>query len=628
MGGTPPPPPGFKVDTPAPPPGFKLDKGTDLPGSVFDKPTAGQRLKRIGKAVAPFVAGTALPIAASALVGPEAALPVKVGAQALAGAAQPYVEAGVNKLTGGSPQAPTLRTVVTSAAFNAGLSALGESLTPGKASKVAGQIKGLPEEAQTVGNVKQAMRNRDFWIKSGASPEQADRIVTMPETDLEALTKQNVKAGQDFKGAFQSVLDHQRAEFKTRYDAVLGEAGKAPGDPLPIGQAFENAAQGAGQHELSPAFRGFLQRKGLEITHAGESGGPSVGGTPWKQLPQKLKDQIIAAGGAKDIQSPGGSPNELRQLRTELRENVPSNATNLDKQTANQLNEMLTKEIDSRMTAAGAQPEQIAAMHSLDEEYGRFQDTIKKLDPRSGTFGSQISDLLFDKQMKNPEQAVNFIRMAQAAEQANPGEVMPQLQSSMMDHILSETKQQAQGRPVEEMRLIQNLQKQWGGDRNASAVMGAVFGKDSPMANLTTASKVLGALANPDAVASKTAEKSGLGAFQLTVPHFLLRLGVAYAAYSALTGSPTGPWQDMRKDPTRFLLGLAGLMASTTVASKIMSSTDTALKDSYVNWLLDPSDKTISNLGTRMGAVAGGITSAPTPSSGSAPPPHGSTPAS
>jgi hypothetical protein len=591
----------------------------DLPPSVMngpDTPTSASelpaRLKSLGKKAAQFGAGVALPVGA-AIATEGASLPIQAGAQALAGAAQPFAEAGVSKLMGGNPAMPGLKDAAKSAAFNAGLFLIGKIPTAGKASAVAGQIRALPEEAQTVGNVKQAMRNRDFWIKGGATPEQADQIVTMPATDLEALTTRNVKAGQDFKGAFQAVLDHQRGDFKARYDAVLGEHGEAKMDAAPIGQQFEQFGKGDGQHELTPTFRGFLQRKGLELTKAGETAGPSVGGVAWKDLPQKLKDQIKGQGGSQGIVPPTGemSVSEMRALRTELRENVPSNPSNLDKQAANQLNTQLTQTIDAKLAESGAKPEQIAAMHSLDEEYGRFQDTIRKLDPRSGKFGSQIADLLFDKQLKNPEQAVNFVRMAQAAETANPGEVMPQLRTALREKILAETKQQAQGRPVEEMRLIQNMQKQWGGDKNAQAVMGAVFGADSPMANMTTASRVLGTLANPDAAASK-ASTSILGDLTKGVMshNMLLKLAMAYGTYRAVAGGTGSPWKDL-SDPAKMIPPLMAIFLGGKMADFALGAADTQIQKTYVNFLLEPNAKTVSNFANVLGGSSGAIAGLP-----------------
>jgi hypothetical protein len=303
--------------------------------------------------------------------------------------------------------------------------------------------------------------------------------------------------------------------------------------------------------------------------------------------------------------------NGLRSFRTELRENLPAGATNLDKQAYNQLNTQLTQEIDSKLAESGAKPEQIAAMHSLDEEYGRFQDTIKKLDPRSGKFGSQISDLLFDKQLSNPEQAVNFVRMAQAAEQAHPGEVMPQLRASFMDHVLSETKQQAQGRPVEEMRLIQNLQKQWGGDKNARAVMGAVFGADSPMANMTTASKVLGSLANPDAVAAKGAHTvlSDL-AKGVTSHNFIVRLALFYGTYRAIAGGTGSPWKDLG-DPEKMIPPLMAMMVGGKMADFALGAADTQIQKAYVDFLLNPNSKSLSNVTSVLGGIGGAASGRP-----------------
>jgi hypothetical protein len=301
------------------------------------------------------------------------------------------------------------------------------------------------------------------------------------------------------------------------------------------------------------------------------------------------------------------TPAQAQTLRTELRENIPSNPTNLDKKVANELNQKLTDTIHESM-----KPEQRAAFDALDAEYGRFQDTIKKLDPRSGKFGSQISDLLFDKQLSNPEQAVNFVRMAQAAEQAHPGEVMPQLRASFMDHVLSETKQAAQGRPVEEMRLIQNLQKQWGGDKNARAVMGAVFGADSPMANMTTASKVLGSLANPDAVAAKGAHTvlSDL-AKGVTSHNFIVRLALFYGTYRAIAGGTGSPWKDLG-DPEKMIPPLMAMMVGGKMADFALGAADTQIQKAYVDFLLNPNSKSLSNVTSVLGGIGGAASGRPT----------------
>lgn len=598
--------------------------GANVPGSVMGgPPTTGNRLAGATRTMGEVAVGTALPVAAAAL-GPEGQA-AQVAVQGAVGAAQPYVEAGIDKLTGGDPAMPSLKDAARSAAFNAGLTFLGGIPKAGKAAAVAGQIRALPEEAQTVGNVKQAMRLRDFWLKSGATPEQADQIVTLPQTDLEALTHQNVQAGKDFKGAFQSVLTNQRAEFKNRYEAAMGKAADVPFDPTSTGQAFLAATQTGGQHELSPAFRSFLARKGNEL--AVEKGSAVTSDSVMLPdgsvyVPGKAQTTAPSLGNtnSKTSQDTGPfTPQKARELRTELRENLPASATPLDKKVFNDLNTQLTKTIEGKLEEGGAKPENIAAMRAIDDEYGRFQDTIQKLDPRSGKFGNQISDLLFDKQLKNPEQAVNFVRMAQAAEQAHPGEVMPQLRASFMDKVLSDTKQEAQGRPVEEMRLIQKMQSQWGGDKNAHAVLGSIFGADSPMANTTTGAKVLGALANSDAAAQKLASSAGLRN-AITPPHWLIKIGGAYALYSAMTGSPTGPWSDMHKDPARFLAGMGALMLSTTMAGKILGSADKAVQAKYVDFLLDPSAKTLSNATSAMGSFAGSISGLPSDKSSTPPP--------
>src|SRR6185437_16717132 len=77
MGGTPTPPPGFKLGAPPPPPGFKLDNSP----SVMDpksQPTLGQKFKQIGKSLAAPVAGMGTAVEGAeiggALAGPPGAI--------------------------------------------------------------------------------------------------------------------------------------------------------------------------------------------------------------------------------------------------------------------------------------------------------------------------------------------------------------------------------------------------------------------------------------------------------------------------------------------------------------------------------------------------------------------------
>lgn len=608
MAGLPPPPPGVKFTDPPAPAGVTF---VDEPGSVFDKPSTGTSLKRIGKAAVKLGVGAGLPIAAGMALGPEASVPARIGAQAVAGAISPYAEYVTSRLTGEHPQVPGIKDALKSAAFNAAFAAPGEALAAraGRAAKVAGEIRALPAEAQTGANVKQALQNREVWKRLGLNDQQIDAAIESPE--LQAEMARNIAAGKDYKGAFQATLDSTRSDFHARYDKILGPYADTKIDAVPIGQQFEALAQGTGQHELTPTFRGFLQRKGLELTHAGESGGPSVGGVPWKQLPETLKEQIRAQGGAQGVKAPSTEMGiqQIRDLRTELRENLPASATNLDKQAYNQLLTQLNGIEQNTLKHAGATPEQIGALSKLDEEYGTFQQTVKALDPRSERFGTDVAKLLWTNVAKNPADAVNFIRMAESAESLRPGEVMPALRASFMENAIAETRSAAQGRPIEEMRLLQKLQTQYGGDKNLRAVTDAMFGKGNPISNPTTLARALGQLSKPDQVAADAAK--GVSPFH--VPTWLLRLGVSYSMYGALTGSIASPWTDMHKNPARFLTGMAALYASTAFASKVFTYGDRKVQSAYVNFLLNPSADSLKTFSTVAGGIASGVSSMPTP---------------
>ncbi len=574
----------------------------DMAGSVYE-PT-GQRLKRQGKTAAELAVGVALPAAASYFTG-GASIPVQIGAQALAGAAQPYAEAGVEKAFGGSPLMPGWKDAARSAAFTAGAAMIGEGIAgkAGTGAAAGAEIKALPKEAQTVGNLRQALRNRDFWKAHGLTDDQIDAAVKTPEIQTD-LAKQ-IAAGQQYRGAFQTVIDETRKTFKARYEPLIPKDVKV--DSVPIGQAFEGAAQAGGEHEITPSLRSFLQRKGLELTRAGETTGPSVGGVPWKALPEKLKEQIRAQGGKQGIATPTSDLGiqGLRDLRTELRENISASATNLDKKVASQLNDQITKAIDEHLT-----PEQRGAMKALDEEYGRFQEVIKKLDPRSEKYGDDVANALMDPMVKNPNDAANFIRLAKAAEAARPGEVMPQLRAAMLDKFVNEAR--VGNRPMDEMRALQKIQETWGGQKGTQAVLSQVFGKDSPIASPATMARVLGVLQTSDRIAADASQglMKQAGMF-LRSPEFLMRLALSYGVYRAIAGGTGSPWKDI-SDPGKMLPPLMAFWLSGKMARFALGAADTRIQHAYVNFLLNPSDaRVVQKWAAVAGGSAGALTSLP-----------------
>lgn len=586
---------------------FTPDSGNALAGSVFEPP--GSKLKRLGKAAGKFAAGAALPYAAGAIAGPEAGIATRVGLQAVAGAAAPYAEYGISKIMGENPQVPSLGQAARSAAFAAGITGAGEVLgafvPKGAGSEVAGQIRSLPSEAQTAANVKTAVKNRAFWKSLGVPEDQIDAAIKSPEAEREVT--EALAAGKSYKGAFQNVIDSERASFKSRYDTLLGPAKDLKISAVPIGQQFEAAAQAGGEHEITPAFRSFLQRKGLELTKAGDVSGPSVGGVPWKNLPEKLKDQLRSQGKVQGIRTPSEEygVQDVRDLRTELRENLPGGATNLDKKVYQELTQQLNDEETAMLKRGGATAEQIGGLKALDDEYGVFQQTLKSLDPRSEKFGADVGKVLWTNATRNPSDALNFIRMAQAADKVSPG-TMDQLRSSFLQNAIAETRAAAQGRPIVELGAIQKLQQQWGGDKQLRGVMKAM--NLDALGDPTTLSKIIGALSKPDQIAADAAR----GQNPFRVPGWLLHIGNAYATYAIITGSPLGPWTDMRKNPVRFAAGMATLMATSAVAGRIYSYGSQKVQRAYTNFLLEPNQQTLRNVSTLIASGAVGIEGMPT----------------
>jgi hypothetical protein len=583
----------------AKPEDFKADPPTGP--SIFE--TTGQKLKRIGKAIAPSAAAMGSAITGSevggALGGPVGA----VAGAAVGGAAAPFAARGTQALVTGEPyQGPSTREVVKSAVTNAawtGVFAGLNSYLAGSAKEVAPEIESLPAEMKTHAAVTQAMQNRDFWQRMGLDDQQITETLSTPGA-LQQAADDLLKANRT-KQAFQTMLDANREDFNTRYTAAGTVEGKnvwqTPVDARPIGESFEKFGQGGeGQHELTPSFRGFLQRKGLELTQAGESGGPSVGGVPWKQLPEKLREQIRAQGGAPDTSQL--NIEDLRDLRTELRENVPTGATNLDKQAAAQLNQQITTLYEDELRKAGTSSEQVGAIRAIDEDYARWSRAVKTLDPRSTRFGDEAADKLFSPMFRKPDQAVELIKYAQKAEDMRPGEVMPQFKSAFLDRAIQDVKTVSKGDPLKEAKAIGDLARKWGGDKNTRVVLKSLFG-DSPMSNPDTMRAVVGSLSNPDIAKAKMG-----GVFaNIKPPAWLVRLGVAYSLYSALTGSPTGPWTDMHKNPARFAVGMTGMIMGTAFGGRILTYGETGLQNAYVNFVINPNATNLKTFGEAMGAA-------------------------
>lgn len=539
----------------------------DMPGSVFDKPSLKQRIGRIapaleraGAAAYPAVAGAEAGSAMGSEFGPIGAVAGAAIGGGIGGALSPGTESAVQSAQTGEPyQAPTTTEELHSALWNGAFSGGGSLLSEAAKARQAGEevtseLHNLPKSQQTIKNVKaiktaiagrqedaaaeaaktteQDFRNRDFWKNLGLTDKQIDAAVALP-TDTQQGLMQSVDRAQQTKDAFQAVVNNSRADFKTRYDEILGPHSNIKVNAVPIGQQFEDLAQGTGQHEITPSFRAFLQRKGLELTKAGDATGPSVGGVPWKHLPESLKQRLQEQGPAQGITTPSSdlSVPELRDLRTELRENVPASATNLDKQYAKQLSDRISNDITDALTKGGASPVQIENLKALDQEYGRYQDTLQTFDPRSEKFGTEVGNALFSPMVRNQGSALNLIHLAEKAEAARPGEVMPQLKAAFLDRAMAETR--VPGQPFEELKALRKLQDTWGGDKELRTVMGAMFGKDSVLADPAQFTKVVEAAEDNKPLVLKLAQQKEGWNF-LHSPYIQGML--VYGALTAATG--------------------------------------------------------------------------------------------
>ena len=564
--------------------------------SIFSRPTTtGEKIESGIKTAAELSVGVGIPMAAGFALGPEASIPAKIAVQGAAGAVTPYAEAGLARLWGDRPGMPGWEDALKSAAFNAGLTSVGEGVGTlvGKATVVRPEIEAFPG-LQSRQTIKQAVRNREFWRRQGLNDTQIDHVLSSP--DSQARLIEQIQAGQQTRQAFQAVLDHTRDAFRSRYAQVFGNAAQTPVDVMPLGRQFVALAKGSGQHELTPSFSKFLEDKGRELTQAGQRA----------NLTNVFKTQIAQQGGQLQAPTYNLSLEDLQKLRTELRENVPRGATNLDRQIASQLNDQITQMMEQPLTN-----DQRLGLRATDADYGRFQDVIKKLDPRGERYGEQVANVLFDPMVSNPGDALNFINMAQEAEQARPGEVMPQLREAFQQKMLTEGR--VPGKPFEELRVLRKLQDKWGTDKNMRAVMGAIFGKDTPMANPVTFTKVLGFADNPRSVIDAIGEKPWRWRSILSSPYMQ-----AYAMFGVMAGASGvkggGLWGSLtgQKGGDAQVLAVASMILSPLIIGKVIGSGNRTLQNAMVNFMTKPEPANmIRYMGALSGATGGGLISLP-----------------
>lgn len=626
----------------------------DMPGSVFDNPSLGQRVKRVvpalervGASAYPAVAGAEAGSMMGSELGPLGTIAGAAIGGGIGGALGPGTESAVESAQTGEPyRAPTTKEELGSALWNAAFSGGGTLLSEAAKTAQAGpevtsELENLPKAQQTVKNIKaiktaiadreagataeaaktteQDFRNRDFWKNLGLNDQQIDAAVTLP-TDAQQALMQSVDSAQQTKNAFQSVVDNSRADFKTRYNEILGPHSKIKVNAVPIGQQFQDLAQGTGQHEITPSFRAFLQRKGLELTKAGDATGPSVGGVPWKHLPEHMQKMLQEQGVAQGIKVPSSdlSIPELRDLRTELRENVPASATNLDKQYAKQLSDRISNDITDALKKGGASPVQIENLKALDQEYGRYQDTLQTFDPRSEKFGTEVGNALFSPMVRNQGSALNLIHLAEKAEAARPGEVMPQLKAAFLDRAMAETR--VPGQPFEELKALRKLQETWGGDKELRTVMGAMFGKDSVLADPTQFTKVVEAAEDNKPLVLKLAKEPGWGRSALSSPYIQ---GMAvYGALSAATGGrQSGLWRAITGEsgPANQAMAVASILFGPKLLRWTLSSGSGPAQRAMVAAITNP---TVPNAVKFASELTGGMTSEHFAPSGGPPSPQ------
>lgn len=589
-------------------------------------------LKRVGKVIGqydpsnPANVGRVAPIAAGAasaslgMLGPEGTA-LRAGLSAVGGAAAPYAEYLAAKASGQQPELPNWKDALKGGLLNLLFERTGSKIAGAGHPEVAPEIGALPEELRTPVQIRQAARNRDFLKKLGMTDPQIDEALKDPEGTA-ALLQRSIDRSNKVVDNYTATVKNERTAFSGRYDTALGRQATATVDNQGIANQMRAFADSPSQHELSPAFANWLRRKANELSPevkvdrgrpldtaesiAATEGAPTGGALPSlsesMRARRELSDELFAQGKKPATESATAEPltvKSARELNTELAENVPSNPTQLDKKAAKQLNDFIENSYETSMRKAGASEEQLGQLKGIDADYARFIKTIRKLDPRSDTFGEQAADAFFESAKQNPTLALNYVRMAQDAGQID------QFRDAFMQQLTQEMRGTSGG-PINQMQVLRKIQEGWGSTEDGKAVLTSVFGKGSPMADPITFSRVMGAENNPAAI--NAAKQVGR---YMRSPEFIVRLGTFYATYSLIVGHGASPWSDFRKDPERALAGLAGAMATQAGIRKVMSSVSPPIQRAYANWLVSGNPEAFGKLVQMGGAATGGVVSQP-----------------
>lgn len=622
----------------------EADPLADAKPSVFDpKPSLGQKFKQIGKAIAAPAAGAGTAIEGAEIGGALGGPPGAIAGAAIGGLAAPVVEHATQSAVTGQPYQPVsrnevIKSAVTNAAFT-GVGEVGGALTRRAqvGDAVREELQKLPQAQRTTGKIKQIreaiqkrfetaagetakvseqdLRNRAFWKAHGLNDEQIDSVIKSP--DLQAQLAQSIKAGGEYKNAFQAVLDNQRTDFAKRFDTAYGGLENAPMPMSPVGNAIQRVYDSLGtERQLSPGLKKYLDSKLAEFGSS-EEVAPEVSSSKTSAATneqiQKL-NQRLKAERKGEVAAPKATltAHELRDFVTELNEHLPRGASQIDKMAVQQVEGVAEQLFDRGLKEAGAKPEQLAAFDAVRSDYRRFMNTVRELDPRSADYGKQVGDLLFDPMAKESEVALNFMNMAKAAEAARPGQVMPQLREAFLQKALAESR--VGGQPMDELKMLQKLQKTWGTDKNTRAVMGEMFGKDSPLADPATFTKVVDASNHPENL-KLAAAQPGFTRSVLSSKYFQAMISAALAE-TMMGLKPTSFFQGLtgQKGPEVQTIAILSALAGPKVIDFMVKSGNSPLQRAAVAFLTNPNaDSAAKWAGMLAGGVGTAMNGLPTP---------------
>lgn len=609
--------------------------GNDLGGSVFD--TNKSRLARVldapatqaaggaqfaglnavnkGKAIVkeagPVAAGM-VPIIAGAAMGPESMLG-KMAVQGVASVAQTLIQHETAKFLGEPSESPTFNDFSTNAAINVGMSMLHIPI-PGSMKAVGPEMDRVMAKNQvTASEARAALLKRDVLKQSGMSDADIDKYYDHVNKNPSALDVDaaNVQTAQRAKSFYYDVKQTINNRFSNEFAALPHQ--DAPASPETIDQIGNDVVKMS--RDPTSRVTPYIQK-----TIQSLSGEPlTVNGQP---VPPELAKRFQATQDA-----PSFTVSNIRRLITDARENLPANATPMEKAEMSNWTKQLNTQYEAGMKGANATDQDIITARDTYRRYGQAAETLKALDPKAPDFGKKVSDIVFGEAKNNPEVGLKFANMVAEVDKLKPG-TMAQFRQGILNQFLDESKKGAGGGPMHELQNLAAIQRkvaEFGPNDEGRAFLKATFG-EGPMADPKEFSKVVRGITDPEVHKKSVATVQQVGRTVAGVPmlgwatRMMAISGIAYG----VTGKQQSPFRSLLEWPTNAII-IGTALVGGPIATKFLGAGG-PIQRAYVSYLTKPSPEALQMLvhltGHTIGAATAGVLTEENSQAKATPPPQ------